>query len=370
MLALAPPAGESLRRRSLRCSSTTPARRATPASASRASASASRGSAASAPTPRAIASSPRFARKASTSSGSSAIAQRPTGLMLKEPGAGVRYYRAGIGGERHGTRRCSMRVPVADARAVLVTGVTALIGADAHAAGLALLDRARGLRIVDPNLRPGSGDPTAAPTLVRPFVERCDLLLCGRRASSPRFWGQDEADRRRGAGRRESTHRRSARAAAAALGPREVVVRGAGDDRRARRRRRGASSRSGATPPSIRSAPATPSMPATSPSGCAAAPSTSALRAGVRCGAAVTTALSDTAAFPRSLSRRKGHQGHDEDTPESLTSVSTVSFVTANRRLTSARRVDAGISACPVSPSPASNSCSRPPVGGCAAHAS
>src|SRR6267154_2170839 len=38
-------------------------------------------------------------------------------------------------------------VPVSEARAVLVTGVTALIGADAQAAGLALLDRARGLRI-------------------------------------------------------------------------------------------------------------------------------------------------------------------------------------------------------------------------------
>src|SRR6185503_13445644 len=70
-------------------------------------------------------------------------------------------------------------VPTAEARAVLVTGVTALIGEAPHAAGLALLEAARGLRIVDPNLRNGLWGSDRRAALVLPFVERCDLLLAG-----------------------------------------------------------------------------------------------------------------------------------------------------------------------------------------------
>src|SRR5262249_32612447 len=79
---------------------------------------------------------------------------RPTGLMLKEPGARVRYYRIGAAASMIEPADLGS-VPVATARAVLVTGVTALIGPQPHAAGLALLTSARGLRIVDPNLRAG-----------------------------------------------------------------------------------------------------------------------------------------------------------------------------------------------------------------------
>ncbi len=105
-------------------------------------------------------------------------AQRSTGLMLKDPDAGVRYYRRDSAASAMGSSLLDP-VPVADARAVLVTGVTALISADAHAAGLALLDRARGLRVVDPNLRAGLWGSGRRAALVRPFVERCDLLLAG-----------------------------------------------------------------------------------------------------------------------------------------------------------------------------------------------
>jgi hypothetical protein len=62
---------------------------------------------------------------------------------------------------------------------VLVTGVTALIGPRPQAAALALLDRARALRIVDPNLRDGLWGSARRAELVRPLVERCDLLLAG-----------------------------------------------------------------------------------------------------------------------------------------------------------------------------------------------
>src|SRR5258707_186560 len=77
---------------------------------------------------------------------------RPTGVMLKDRAAGVRYYRAGSAASAMGPDLLD-GVPAQRARAVLVTGVTALIGAAPHAAGLALLEAGRHLRIVDPNLR-------------------------------------------------------------------------------------------------------------------------------------------------------------------------------------------------------------------------
>ena len=103
---------------------------------------------------------------------------RSTGLMIKDPDEGVRYYRRESAASVMGPTLLDA-VPVEQARAVLVTGVTALIGADPHAAGLTLLSRARGLRIVDPNLRKGLWGSDRRGTLVRPFIERCDLLLCG-----------------------------------------------------------------------------------------------------------------------------------------------------------------------------------------------
>src|SRR5438034_5784572 len=77
--------------------------------------------------------------------------QRPTGLMLKDPHAGVRYYRAGSAASVLAPDDLA-GVPVAAAKGVLVTGITALIGPQAQAAGLALLSCGSPLRIVDPNL--------------------------------------------------------------------------------------------------------------------------------------------------------------------------------------------------------------------------
>jgi len=104
--------------------------------------------------------------------------QRPTGVMLKEPGEGVRYYRSGSAASAMGPEILD-GVPVRDARAVLVTGVTALIGPQPHAAAPALLDAARGLRIVDPNLRDGLWGSERRVELIRPLIERCTLLLAG-----------------------------------------------------------------------------------------------------------------------------------------------------------------------------------------------
>jgi 2-dehydro-3-deoxygluconokinase len=222
--------------------------------------------------------------------------QRPTGLMLKDPGAGVQYYRRESAASAMGPALLES-VPVSDARAVLVTGVTALIGAGAQAAGLALLDRARGLRVVDPNLRPGLWGSDRRAALVRPFIEHCDLVLAGfdELAEVLGTGGAGKAGHTEAAGAAEALAR-----AATALGPREVVVRGA--------------SIVGALADGVWSEYDIRRDGAVDPIGAgdafnagyiavrlAGGTVESALRAGASCGAAVTTAVSDTAAFPTDL---------------------------------------------------------------------
>jgi len=213
---------------------------------------------------------------------------RPTGLMLKEPGVGVRYYRTGSAASAMGPDVLH-GVTLDDTGAVLVTGVTALIGPEPHAAGLALLGSARGLRIVDPNLRPGLWGSDRRGALVVPFIERCDLLLTGASELAELL---DEG--------RSATGSPALARLAAARGPKEVVIRGqasvgtlTADGWQALEIRRDA---------------------AVDPIGAGDAFNAGyiavrlrggsvdeALRAGVRCGAAVTTSPSDTAGFPRSL---------------------------------------------------------------------
>jgi 2-dehydro-3-deoxygluconokinase len=228
--------------------------------------------------------------------------QRRTGLMIKEPGVGVRYYRADSAASAMGPQILG-QVPVAEARAALVTGVTALIGPQPHAAALALLERAHGLRIVDPNLRQGLWGSDRRAELVRPLVERCDLLLSG----------QDELDEIVGAGRagRAGKAGGAERAGGAAesealavsatkLGPREVVVRGA--------------TLVGALADGVWREMAIRRGDAVDPVGAGDAFNAGyiavrlrggsideALKAGVHCGGAVTAASSDTAGFPREL---------------------------------------------------------------------
>jgi 2-dehydro-3-deoxygluconokinase len=208
---------------------------------------------------------------------------RPTGLMLKECGR-VRYDRRESAASAIAAADLDA-VPIASARAVLVTGVTALLGQGPHDAGLALLARATGLRIVDPNLREGLWGSARRAERVATFIDRCDLLLGGgaelREILGP---AGDEALARRAADR----------------GPREVVVRGADGV--------------GALCEGVwRSVPIS-RHDTIDPIGAGDAFNAGyigvrlrggciddALAAGVRCGTAVTTSPSDTAAFPRSL---------------------------------------------------------------------
>jgi 2-dehydro-3-deoxygluconokinase len=175
--------------------------------------------------------------------------------------------------------------------------VTALIGAAPHAAGVALLDSARGLRIVDPNLRPGLWGSDRRAELVRPLVERCDLLLAGSSELEEILagsGGSGGSDGTGGAGGMEALARR-----AAECGPREVVVRGATAV--------GVLADGVWTEVEIRRGPALDPIGAGDAfnAGYIAArlrggTVDAALRSGARCGAAVTTSASDTDGFPRS----------------------------------------------------------------------
>src|SRR4029450_10589794 len=70
-------------------------------------------------------------------------------------------------------------VPVERASAVLVTGITAMLGEGPQRAAIALLERARGLRGGGPNARRGLWGSNRAPELIRPLVERADILIGG-----------------------------------------------------------------------------------------------------------------------------------------------------------------------------------------------
>jgi 2-dehydro-3-deoxygluconokinase len=211
---------------------------------------------------------------------------RHTGLMLKDPAAArVLYYRAGSAASTLGPEDLE-GLPVARAKAVLVTGVTALIGERPRAAALALLQGARGLRVVDPNLRRGLPGSDRFAELVLPLIERADLVLAG----------EQELAALVGPGDPHSLARRCAE-----RGPREVVVRG--------------SDRLGALQPTgewseadVRRGDAVDAIGAGDAFNAGylavrlrggAVPD--ALHAGIRCGSAVAMSLGDTAGFPRSI---------------------------------------------------------------------
>ena len=226
---------------------------------------------------------------------------RPTGVMLKDPAAGVRYYRSGSAASAMSPDLLDS-VPVQQARAILVTGITALIGSTAHAAGLALLEAGHGLRIVDPNLRHGLWGSERRAALVLPFIERCNLLLSGASELEEILTGAGGSGESSGPGEsRESGGADAAEALArraTAYGPREVVVRSATTI--------GALAGGSWTELAIARGTAVEPIAAGDAynAGYIAARLRgdrveAALGAGIHCGTAVTTVMSDTAGFPR-----------------------------------------------------------------------
>ena len=137
---------------------------------------------------------------------------RPTGLMLRDTLGTVRYYRSGSAASALAPADLE-GVPVEQARAVLVTGITAMLGGDPGRAAISLFERATGIRALDPNVRPGLWGSDRAAELIGPLVARCDVLLGG------------ESELRVFAGDLDGVE--LARACSA-LGPREVVVRRGG----------------------------------------------------------------------------------------------------------------------------------------------
>src|SRR5262245_64971669 len=133
---------------------------------------------------------------------------RPTGAMFRDRTGGLAYLRAGSAASALDTHDLD-EVPVEDARAVLVTGITAMLGPGPQRAAIELLDRATGIRMVDPNLRPGLVGSERAVDLIRPLIRRCDIVI----------GGQDELAVVAGGVDPEQIAK-----ACAALGPAEVVV--------------------------------------------------------------------------------------------------------------------------------------------------
>jgi 2-dehydro-3-deoxygluconokinase len=211
---------------------------------------------------------------------------RPTGVMIKDPvNRRAHYYRAGSAA----SALCPQDlegIPVSEARAVLVTGITAQIGADPQSAAIAFLSSARGLRVVDPNFRRGLWGSDRRVELVSPLIRCCDLVLAGDQELAEMF-GQAEP---------QELARRCLQ-----LGPREVVVRC--DDRV------GSLTSTGEW-----REVAIQSEPAPDPMGAGDAFNAGyiacrlankdvddALRFAVRCGRAVALSPGDTAGFPRDL---------------------------------------------------------------------
>jgi 2-dehydro-3-deoxygluconokinase len=221
---------------------------------------------------------------------------RPTGLMLRDTIGGLRYERSGSAASA--TSLADLEgVPLTRARAVLVTGITPMLGEGAAAAAVALLERASGLRAVDPNLRPGLWGSDRAAELVLPLLERADVVLGGESELASLVGGDEPKSIAEGVRR---------------LGPREVVV---------KRGHRGAiaidrdSAVAGITPELVPEVDAVGAGDAFNAGYLAARirgrPVPEALAEGARCGAAVAATLGDVLGFPR-RDETPGRENHDD----------------------------------------------------------
>jgi 2-dehydro-3-deoxygluconokinase len=146
--------------------------------------------------------------------------ERSTGLMLRETsGAPPWYHRAGSAASALSPADLD-GVPVEEARAVVVTGNTAMLGNGPRLAAIVLLERARGLRVVDPNLRAGLWGSDRARELVVPLLERADLILGGEGELERLLGGRGRelAERCHGLGAGEVVLKRGAEGAAASDG--------------------------------------------------------------------------------------------------------------------------------------------------------
>jgi 2-dehydro-3-deoxygluconokinase len=146
---------------------------------------------------------------------------RPTGIMFRETSGAPAWYRRGGSAASALSEADLDGVPIEEAKAVVVTGITAMLGPGPHRAAIELLDRATGLRVVDPNLRDGLWGSDRAEELVTPLLERADLLVGGEMELA-RLLGDAEgralAERCHALGPPEVVLKRGAKGAAASVG--------------------------------------------------------------------------------------------------------------------------------------------------------
>ncbi|WP_350347455.1 sugar kinase [Agromyces sp. G08B096] len=109
----------------------------------------------------------------------------PTGLYLKDPGAGVRYYRAGSAASRMGPAFLDA-LPIETARVVHLSGITPALSPDCDAFLEAATDRvsaAGALLAFDVNHRPvlwtGSAHAESAAERLRALARRADVVFVG-----------------------------------------------------------------------------------------------------------------------------------------------------------------------------------------------
>lgn len=143
--------------------------------------------------------------------------ERPTGVMIRDTHGSVIYRRSGSAASAL-TPDDLLDVPLQKSRSVLVTGITALIGDGPQRTAIAMLEAAGGLRVFDPNLRPGLWGSERAVQLISPLMQRCDLLLGGHAELTTLVGGGDDPGDLRSLAER-----------CKAVGPSEVVIKKGAD---------------------------------------------------------------------------------------------------------------------------------------------
>lgn len=107
---------------------------------------------------------------------------RPTGLYLKDPGAGVRYYRAGSAASAFSPEDAD-RLDLSGVQIVHLSGITPALSKSAAAFVARVMDRARAAGITvsfDVNFREALWSAGAAGPALRELAQRSDLVFVGR----------------------------------------------------------------------------------------------------------------------------------------------------------------------------------------------
>jgi 2-dehydro-3-deoxygluconokinase len=118
----------------------------------------------------------------------------PTGMYVKDPGAGVRYYRSGSAASRLAPRDVE-RLRLDDVAVLHLSGITPALSASAAAAVEALMERARADRVLlsfDVNHRPALWSAQTAADVLRDVAQRADLVFIGLDEAT-RLWGSTTA---------------------------------------------------------------------------------------------------------------------------------------------------------------------------------